>query len=305
MDGVAMRVLVVGDGPLGQVFGLWLTEGGASVTYLVKPGRDGWEERTLYRLRRVGRPVPRRLRPAQVVTELDGGSWDMVWLCVSSIALRGPWLRELAEKAGDATIVSVGQDVHDRAVLGEVWPSGRIVQVAPAVLAYAAPLAGEVPAPGVAYWTPPGAANGVSGERAASVVAALRGTRSRVARRPGAGEAAAARMMPYIAALEAAGWSLPELRAGLGLPTAAAAEAVRIVGGRTPALMRPAAGLVLRLLPWLAPFDLPRYLEAHFTKVAAQTRLMLDGWIAEGTSSELPVTRLRELRDALSAKMTS
>jgi hypothetical protein len=298
-----MKVLVVGDGALGQVFGLWLTEGGASVTYLVKPGRDDWEARTLYRLRRWGGPVERRLRPARVTTEVRDGPWDMVWLCVSSTALRGAWLREMGERTGDATIVSIGQDLHDRAVLAEVWPAGRIVRVTPAVLAYAGPLSDEVPAPGIAYWTPPGAANRVSGERARSVVAALRGTRARLARGPGAGELAAARMVPYIAALEAAGWSLPALRARLRLPTDASAEAVHLLGGRTSAV-RPPLGLLLRLLPRLVPFDLTRYLEAHFTKVADQTRLMLDGWIAEGASRGLAVTRLRELRHALSAKMT-
>jgi 2-dehydropantoate 2-reductase len=311
-----VKVLVVGDGALGQVLGLRLAIGGASVSYLVKPGRADWgpQGRTLYRLRRWGRPVAQHLQPHGVHSELTNGRWDMVWLCVPSTALRQPWLPRLREVVGAATVVSIGQDVHDRAVLANIWPPEQIVQVAPSVLAYAAPLVTEVPAPGIAYWTPPGTVSTVSGsaDRAHPVVAALRAghMRARYSDQIGSGELAAALMIPYIAALEAAGWSLATLRAELGPPTEASREAVAVVtalGGGSPPRLRPPAwlvGLVLRLLPRLTPFDLARYLRAHFTNVAAQTRLMLDGWIAEGEFHQLPVTRLRELRRALSTEET-
>jgi 2-dehydropantoate 2-reductase len=34
-----MNVLIVGAGALGQVFGLYLTRGGASVSYVVRPAQ--------------------------------------------------------------------------------------------------------------------------------------------------------------------------------------------------------------------------------------------------------------------------
>jgi hypothetical protein len=55
-------------------------------------------------------------------------------------------------------------------------------------------------------------------------------------------------------------------------------------------------GLVLWLLPQRALFDLTRYLRVHFTKVAAQTRLMLDGWIAKGS----PMASSRDPRPSMS-----
>jgi 2-dehydropantoate 2-reductase len=311
-----VKVLVVGDGALGQVLGLRLAIGGASVSYLVKSGRAGWgpDGRTLYRLRRLGKPVAQQLRPHGVHSEITDGRWDMVWLCVPSTALREPWLYRLRDAVGTATVVSIGQDLHDRAVLANIWTPEQIVQVAPAVLAYSAPLVTEVPATGIAYWTPPGTVTKVSGsaDRAFPVVAALRAghMRARYSGQTGSGELAAALMMPYIAALEAAGWSLSALRAQLGPPAEASREAVAVVtalgGANSPRLRPPAwlVGLVLRLLPRLTPFDLAGYLRAHFTKVAAQTRLMLDGWIAEGESHQLPVTRLRELRRALPTEVT-
>lgn len=197
-----MKVLVVGDGALGQVFGLRLAIGGASVSYLVKSGRADWgfDGRTLYRLRRLGKPVAQQLRPHGVHSEITDGRWDMVWLCVPSTALRKPWLYQLRDAVGTATVVSIGQDLHDRAVLANIWPPEQIVQVAPAVLAYSAPLVTEVPAPGIAYWMPPGTVTTVSGsaDRAFAVVAALRAghMRARYSGRTGSGELAAALMMP-------------------------------------------------------------------------------------------------------------
>lgn len=307
-----MRILVVGDGALGQVFGLRLGLGGVAVNYLVKPGRTGWggTGRTLYRLRRFGGPVAERLRPEGVHAESPDGPWDMVWLCVSSTALRGSWLTDLRDAVGDATVVTIGQDLHDRAVLERVWPAERIVQVVPSLFAYSAPLTGEVPAPGIAYWVPPGSVLKVLGDqaRAEAVASALRasGLRARPSTRAGSGEHVAALMVPYIAALEAVDWSLPALLADIGPAVEAGVEASGVVaaqtGGRRVRTPKWVARSVLGLMRVLPPFDLNRYLEAHFTKVADQTRLMLDGWIAEGENRALPVTGLRDLRNRLSAR---
>lgn len=306
-----MRVLIVGAGALGQVFGARLARGGVTVGYLVRPGKERWaaDGPAVFRLRRRGRPVAEPLRPDQVITDAAAaGGWDMVWLCVPSTALRGSWTAELRAGIGGATVVTIGQDPHDLAVLAATWPREQIVQAVPTLLAYQAPLAGEVPAPGIAYWVPPGTAMAVTGaeERARQVIAALRagGLRAKRSRRDGAGELMAARMLPYVAALEIAGWRPPgDLRPATGASREAVAVVAALGGGRPPRLAVPAwaAALALRLLPGLVPFDLPRYLESHFTKVGAQTRLMLDGWIAEGDARDLPVSRLKQLRHALAS----
>ncbi|MEU8106327.1 2-dehydropantoate 2-reductase N-terminal domain-containing protein [Nonomuraea muscovyensis] len=305
-----MKVLVVGAGALGQVFGMWLAAGGAQVSYLVRPGRQHWAAgggAPVYRLRRRGGAVEQRLRPHQVVTEpaagQSAGQWDMVWLCVDSTALPGPWTAGLRAATGGATVVTIGQAPQDHAVLTRTWPAEQIVQVRPALLAYPAPLPGERREPGIAYWVPPGSALGVSGTepRARQVIDALRagGARARRTRRAGAGDITAARMIPTIAALENAGWSIAATRyAGAARASREALAIAAAPHGRRAPLAAPAwaVALALRVLPLLVPFDLPRYLEAHFTKVSAQTRLMLDGWIAEGAARGLPVTHLRALR---------
>lgn len=293
------KVLIVGAGALGQVFGSWLASGGAQVSYLVKPGREKWADGgvSVSRLRSGRAPVAGRLVPHQVMSVMreSAGVWDMVWLCVDSGALRGEAIAQLREASAGATIVTIGQDSGDLVTLARLWPEERIVQVTPTMLAFPSPS-------GMAYWTPPGAAIGVSGARAPQVVAALRagGARARRVQRAGTGEMTAARMIPFIAALEQAGWSLPRLDDA----AAAGREAVAVVAaqhGRRAALSAPAwaARLALRALPRLLPFDLWQYLESHFTKVGAQTRLMLDGWIAEGTGRGLPVKHLKVLREGL------
>ncbi|MEV4115187.1 2-dehydropantoate 2-reductase N-terminal domain-containing protein [Nonomuraea sp. NPDC049695] len=304
-----VKVLVVGAGALGQVFGMWLTAGGAQVSYLVKPGRERWAEHgvVLYRLRQWGKPAEQRLVPYEVVTEPPAGPWDMVWLCVDSTALSGPWTAAVSAAAGSATVVTISQAPQDQAALTRSWPAEQIVRVTPTVLAYQAPLTAEVPKPGIAYWMPPLSTLEVRGAepRTRQVIAALRagGVRARATRRAGGGDISAARMMPFIAALENAGWSAAA--AHHARAAAAGREAVMIAAaqhGRRAPLAVPAwaAALALRVLPRLVPFDLARYLEAHFTKVSAQTRLMLDGWIDKGVTLGLPVTHLRALRAEVS-----
>jgi len=119
----------------------------------------------------------------------------------------------------------------------------------------------------------------------------------------GAAEMLAAANIPLAAQVESAGWSLQGARSDLGAASLAASEAAGIVAAvhgakPSPAIARSAAGMraALSALSLLAPFDLERYLRHHFTKVAAQTRLMLDDLIDEGAARGLPVTRLRRLR---------
>ena len=55
----------------------------------------------------------------------------------------------------------------------------------------------------------------------------------------------------------------------------------------------------LPLLKHVFPFDLQVYLRFHYSKVAAQTRLMLDSYIELGAARRLPVSSLQNLRLAL------
>jgi 2-dehydropantoate 2-reductase len=162
----------------------------------------------------------------------------------------------------------------------------------------------------MAYWLPPGMPSPFGGppHLAREIVDTLRiggcpaAVNDDVARQMALGSTT---LIPLIAALEAAGWSIDGLRRDPVLDTAAAAArqanrvAVSVHGGSAgplPLLMR--AGLLRLLLPWMpkaVPFDLETYLRYHFTKVGAQTRQQLASYVERGRAAGLPVDAIDDL----------
>jgi hypothetical protein len=198
-----------------------------------------------------------------------------------------------------------------------------LVYGAIALVSYAAPLPGETrfPVPGTAYWLPPLARSPFSGPRdlqgpardrnrarVSEVVAALRRGGLPAMRHPDVERALAllsAIGMTYLTALERAGWSPRTLRESELLPLCARAlrESIAIVraGGNQPP---PGVSIVARprllaLLLWigarLAPFPLDRYLQQHFTKVGAQTRLIVARILAQGEAAGAQAPALAQL----------
>jgi 2-dehydropantoate 2-reductase len=322
-----MRALIIGAGAVGQVFGYHLARGGAEVTFLVKDKHVDACQRgfTLYPLGR-RRREPVRLDGCGVVTSAAGGTWDQIYLTMSSIALRaGGWLEALARDSGDATIVVLQPGLDDpEYVAARVAPS-RIVLGTIYFLAYHAPLAARetsvAPAarpdgPGVAYWLYPQRAP-FSGDpaRAAAVVEALRAGRlpARIARDTRKEVALPTAILEgFVAALEAAGWSFTRMRAeGLvSMGAQAAAEGLRVVahelGIKVPLGLRAAATpfgfrAALAVSPRVVPTDLEAYLQAHFTKVGDQMHASLHRLVERGRAAGLPTPALTELASRVTA----
>jgi Ketopantoate reductase PanE/ApbA len=312
-----LKILIVGAGALGQVFGFHLYVAGASVSYLVKPARvpavrTGFR---LYRHVRRGQTDTLDFVVHDVLSDpVQAGesTWNAVWLCVPSTALHEPSVAQLRGRVGAATIVTIGQGVRDRATLEKIWPKEQIVEITPNVFAYHAPLGNEtLPAPGVAFWIPPGEfAIAGAADRVNPLMAAMvqGGLKTKYIGIQGKGDMMAALTMPYMAALEAADWSMPRLRNQLGLAAGAAREAAHAVAAarRIPPPGRIAtsswtARLALAMFPRMAPFDLERYMQVHFKKVSVQTHQMLEAWIAEARAHSLPSSKLERLRGALAS----
>ena len=152
-----MRVLIVGAGAVGQVFGYHLARSGARVGFLVKPAYADEARRgyTLYPLnvrggagdavRRLSTCSPRRPRIK-----------DQVYITVASNALHaGTWLAELVATCARATIVTLQPGLDDHAtVVAAVGSAERVVAGSIGFLSYHAPLPAETrfAAPGMAYW---------------------------------------------------------------------------------------------------------------------------------------------------------
>ena len=314
-----MKILIVGAGAVGQVYGRHFALGGADVTFKVKPkhaeaARGGF---TMYPLegRRKSRPV--RFEDFRVITtdaEVAAERWDQVWLAISATALRGDWLEEFLAAVGDAPVVTLQPGPEGGEHLAARLPPERLVTGLITFVSYQTPLEGESrPEPGVAYWLPPLTPTPLEGDRevvrAAVKTLGAGGLNARMAK--GVRESVrwgSALLQSVIAALEVAGWSLGELRRSrIKLASAAAREATGIAApgfrrgltrvATTPWLMR----LGIRIAPAFTPLPLETYLRYHFTKVGDQTRAALATYARRGEEQGRPHGAIDRLRDEIFA----
>ena len=215
---------------------------------------------------------------------------------------------------GDATIVALQPGKDEQALLLAAGvPADRLVSGMITLISYSAPLPGEVrfPRRGMAYWFPPMAPSPLSGprERTAAVVGALRAGKLPAKWHrdvPSAVAFPSAVLMPYLVALETAGWSFRELGRGDAIRRGASAarEALAVTAvttGRRPSLgaRMMAQPRMLRLALWLGqrvmPLPLKIYLREHFTKVHDQTIEFMTGYVARGKRAGVAVTAIEEL----------
>lgn len=311
------RILLVGAGAIGQVFGWFLQSAGCEITFLVKPkyaeeARRGF---TLYELGIFKQdPEPREFSGFGVLCtteEVSAQRWDQIWLCVSSTALRaGTWVEELARATGAATWVMLQPGLEDRDWLLQRITPERLITGRVPFISFHAPLSPQepVPRPGMAFWLPPLSPGLFSGpeERLQEVLRALRAGGCPARRAPDVTRASAiftALLVAFMDGLEAAGWSFERLLEpeSLAQVLPAAQEAARIAAWRTQqrappvlSLLRPwLLKLMMPLASWVVPFDLAAYLRVHFTKTADQTRWMLREYLALGSQAGLPVEALQ------------
>jgi len=311
---------MVGAGAVGVSYGFALAKGGASLTFFVK--KKYVETLTggipVYLLKNRKERVATLLDGYGLVSSADevaaAGPFDQVWLGVSSPALRGPWLGEVLAAAGPtATVVVLQPGSEDLGLVQALVDPGRVVSGMITLVAYQSPLPGEAPHPeGIAIWMPPLASLPILGPREAAkaVVAAIKQGGWRAAWKgeritPG-GAMASGVLLPAVAAMEGAGWTIAGLKTdGWGeLAAASAKEAMGVIAsfrGKKPPLLRKlvfnwAIRTFLKLARWKAPFDFEVYFEKHFTKVRDQTEEALSGWIAAAEGAGLPSVAMTELR---------
>jgi 2-dehydropantoate 2-reductase len=308
-----VQVLIVGAGAVGAVYGRHLQQGGARVTFRV---REAYADQV-----RGGVPLAQlnrgtsieRLTGCSVITtdaEVAAHPWDAVLLAISATALRGDWRAPFLAACGASPVVLLQPGHDERALVTDALPPEQVGSGLISFIAYQAPLPGEerFREPCIAYWLPPLLRAPFEGAAAAELASVLTagGMPARVQSGVAEQEAWASVVLScHIAVLEAAGWSLDEVRRGDWRRLAADASAeglaitARQLGRRVPLgarLVGPlASGLASRLAPWVLPLPVEAYLQVHFTKVGDQTRAQLDGLIRSGQREGLPVTCLDRL----------
>lgn len=307
------RILIIGSGAVGAVYGHHLVKAGCQVNYLVrsKKSSNSAMPRNLYQYRLLGKTTMQR----QHLRVIDKAyrDWDQVWLTLPSDALDSPWLAEqLAVFDSETPLISWTPDFRDGEKLAKLY-KGPIQYGLIGLISFHTPLPGtSSPGEGFGYLLPPRSAmldNSRPGQQAAALLRA--GGLPAVALKdlPWVGARSTALMIPSISALELAGWSLKAVRSGpwLNIACAAAREATVISAaylgreaGMAAKLPQPLLmNVITRLAPKVMPFPLEVYLQYHFSKVGVQTRLMLDHWIEEGHRRGLPTDSLQALRSGL------
>lgn len=309
-----MKVLIVGAGAVGQVYGQALQRAGVDVSFYVKP-KHADEAKAGYRMYPLnGKREPIRFEGFGVVTtpeEVRAQQWDQLWLAVSATAIMADWLPELIAATGDATVVCLQPGAESKARIAPL-AGDRLVYGIIAMIAYQAPLPGEsrFTEHGVAFWFPPGGSPFAGPDaRVKPIVDALTGGGCPAAQKADLDRDASfggALLQVHVAALDSAGWSWTAVKKDDTLPLAkrawreAAAIAAHHLGTKPPWWTGLVGPMVSRLAmfaaPLLIPIDVPTYFGYHFTKVGDQTRANLDHWIATGRAASLPVEALAELR---------
>lgn len=320
-----MKVLLFGAGAVGQVYGDHLQRGGAEVSFFVreKYAEECREGFTLYPLNRGRQPAPVDFKARSILSSYDevaAETWDQVWICTSSTAIRAGWLDEFLAVCGEASIVALQPGLVDRAFYLERLPASRLVSGVIAFIAFQTPLPGRTrPRPGIAVYHPPFSASPFSGPKEAlgSIVKILRAGGCPAKTHPAVDRWSAvpsAIMMPHLVALEACDWSFTKLTRSplFALAGRASRQALGVVAKhqeRRPILrrhlVRPTTmRLVTGLGPWLMPFDLELYLKYHFTKVGDQTRAMMQRYVDIG-GGDCPTGAIAELLAAAFGALSS
>ncbi|MFO0554127.1 MAG: 2-dehydropantoate 2-reductase N-terminal domain-containing protein [Polyangiaceae bacterium] len=321
-----MKIVIVGAGAVGQVYGHHLAKGGAEVSVFVKPKHQREAERgfVLTRIPWMGPRVTEKFVPARVLTssaELAAmPRVDQVWLCVPTPALDDALLHDVCvvgAPRASAVVLSPGYFVRKK--VEDALGAARCVFGIIGMSSYHAPLEGstdprelETPA-GLAYFLVPTMLSGVSERRALDAVSTLRagGCPTKLVSDAASEQVmSSSTLMPIVASLEVAGWSMSTFRgdAELAALTAnsmreSAAIASALVGRAVPWTTSLLGALTLRaagfFAPRVSPFDIEAFLRVHFTKVGEQTRMLLGATLVEGRRLRLSTAALTELVERL------
>ena len=321
-----MKILIVGCGAVGQVYGLILQKAGVELGLFDRPavartleealGRGGLP---LYQITFAHRrdPILRRLEKFRVMADEDACRQfapDQIWFTVPSQAYHSEWFGDFMNKIPARRIVCFAPE----GPRPEFFPEGgaeKMVFGGTAFMAWqGGPEAGGGTAGGVNFWLPglgiPLAGTDEACREVGAILmkAGLRFAAGKPDSKAQGGLTAA--MTAFTAGLELAGWSLAEYRASPWLARAgsAAGEAIRGQSPRAGAAARALLGgpvlaaafrIVALCLPALLPFDVEKYLRFHYTKTRGQTLALLEMYAGDAEKVKMPAEKIRTLEKAL------
>lgn len=319
------KVLLVGAGAVGQVYGYHFQKAGIQVGFVVRPkyADDVRKGFNLYPMNRKNpRQAPVRFEGFDVHTDISEAlaePWDVVIPCLSSTALRkGDWFEALGRGIGEATLLNLMPGVNDLDYICQRVPKEQVVSGMIAFSSYPGPLENEtLPEPGMVFWVPPMTKMPFSGPqgRRDGIIAALNsgGLKSKKITDATLQMAFAGPVLQFqMAALELSGWTFKGLRANKSLMSLthdatreAHAIAAKNFEAKVPLALRALRPWMLRaatrLAPKVAPIDLELFFAKHFTKVGDQTEFGMSSLVDVGASLGVKTAAI----SALNARLQS
>ena len=315
-----MKVLVVGAGAVGQVYGLYFDRGGAEVTFYVRPKyvEELKSGLNLFALNQGKNPTAIKFNSYHVISEFHEVAetmWDVVLLTLPSDALYSPWLAEFsAQVNSQALIISLQPGYNDRLELLKYFPEKSVVPGVITLISFATPLDTSGPQEkGMAFWFPAFTKAFIDGE-GTSVSEVLRIltsagfpiARKKLLNNPGFVYFGSTFLNLFIRNLEMNDWELgafhnDEVSKLLKDSTLEGFEVVSKKFSMKAPIYRHFFGktfynLAIKLALKTMPFDLEKYLKVHFTKVGPQMRKNLHDLISEGQKHQLSLRALDKLK---------
>lgn len=317
-----MKILIVGCGAVGQVYGLALQNSGVELGLL---DRAANAEKLLHAREQGGlplfqvtfahrkNPVLHRLKDYKVFADVPESlrfKPDQIWFTVPSQVYYSDWFRVFLRQAPAARVVCFTPEGR-RSEFFEQGSGDQIVFGGTTFMAWQGSLEnGTGTSEGIHFWRPP-LAIPLSGTQDAS------GEIARVLKRSGfkvalgnsdsrSQAAMTAVMTAFVAGLELSGWTLRDYHKSPWLRRAAGAGNEAVMGqlarisiiGRallSIPILSACFTLAAFLLPLLFPFDLQQYLKFHYTKTREQTLKLLEIYMKDSAGRGMPVGDIQML----------
>ena len=319
-----MKVVVVGGGAVGQVYGLALQRAGVTMGLLDRPAAAEKLNRAreqgglpLFQISHRHRkdPIPYRLNDYQVLADAEQCRRfepDQIWFTTPSQVYYSDWFEDFLQRAPSRRVVCFAPEGRRPEFRTETM-GDRVVFGGTTFMAWQGDLGGGGGRPeGVNFWRPPMGIPLAGTPDACREVAQLlkqAGFRVMVGKPDSHLQAATtAAMTAFVAGLELAGWSLrayrrsPWLRCAAGACREAVMSQLPATGAFARAMLSDpvlSAGFSLAalLLPHLFPIDAEKYLRFHYTKTREQTVLLLNVFMRDANHRGVPVTNIQSLLD--------
>jgi len=316
-----MRVLMVGFGAVGQVFGLFLQKAGVELGCHDRPAATEKLEQalehgglSLFQVQSRGKPpVAHRLDNFQVladIAECQRFKPDLIWFTVPSPVYYSEWFRDFLQQV-PAEHVACFTPEGRRAEFFLPGTGSDVVFGGVTFMAWQGDLeGGGGKANAVNFWLSPLGIPLQGTEKSCSTVKQLlqkAGFKVMVGKAGSSQQASTTAVMTaYMAGLELSGWNLRRFRKSPWLVRSARAarEAAYSQVGQPGLSTKISIGmlcsstvffLITSLLPFLFPFDIEKYLKFHYRKTQDQTLALLEVFAADAEKQGVPSAYTRML----------